>query len=144
MSPVFVYSLEDKKLEALGDGGMPSFSPVSDELLVTKHKPNWGTFWTPKDGGEPVKLVHAIGAIWAADGSRIAFLTPPGKGIGIFDRESEELRPISAQLHHGGSWSPDGTRFCGIRATDDDLQELVVISVDDETLPETVLLKARM
>lgn len=106
---VFVFTPEGKLLRELGPGSMPGFSPVSEELLISKYTPEWGTFWIPADGGKAEKLVAAIGPIWSPNGERLAFITPPGKGVGIYELGQEDLKPISAQLHHGGSWSPDGT-----------------------------------
>jgi Tol biopolymer transport system component len=141
----FVVNLSGAGLRDLGPGAMPTWSPVNDELLLSQHLPNWGTFSVSPTGGRRTKVVNAFGAMWSPDAKKLAVITPPGKGLAVFELESERLIPVAPNILHGGSWSPEGSRFCAIQDSSDGLQELAIVSMDDPAGNNvTVRLKGRM
>lgn len=141
----YVVNANGSGLRDLGPGAMPCWSPVSDKLLLSQHLPDWGTFSVSPDGGPRKKVVHAFGAVWSPDAGKLAVITPPGKGLAVLDTADDQLTPVAPGIMHGGSWSPEGSRFCGIQDASEGLQELAIVSLDDQPGKNVrVRLKGRM
>ncbi|MCI0358782.1 MAG: DPP IV N-terminal domain-containing protein [Planctomycetaceae bacterium] len=120
---IVVVNADGTKPRILGDGAMPSFSPLKNRIAISRYAPNQGV-WVIGGEGHEQELVlldpEGWGTDWSPDGKQIVY--------GVYNNEAANLvvydliEGVRVSLFEEGkspysyffwnfAWSPDGRRI---------------------------------
>ena len=131
----YVVELATGAITDLGPGGVPSVSPDSERIAFHRGRSIW---IVNRDGSNARKFFDSAShPCWSADGKLIAYRTPAGDNLGIYDVESGERRNLfdepTSTLSWGRAWSPDGRQIALRRSGRGASEELVLLSAESSS-----------
>jgi Tol biopolymer transport system component len=144
---VLIVHLADGRVEDLGIGCMPTWSPEGDSIAFCKY--GLGVFTLSLKGDKKETCIDPLGwAIqWSPSGKSLAYVrrnnlvvhdVASGKQFEIFPEDENPYRMI----YHNPTWSPDSKKICFIGARAGEGPELAHVSARQLMAPELVVLRS--
>lgn len=149
-----VFDTETKKMQSIcekpvGRRGMPCFTH-DDTYIITTYQTDPNDLYTeklfkiPVGGGEPEQLTFHDGQHWwpdcSPDGKYILYTDIKSSVLYIYFTETGESSRIFPELkdnHRGGSFSPDGSKFCYLRRLDTG-DDIFIADANFEKIPQKI------
>lgn len=134
------------KINDLGRGAMPSWSPDGKKLAFSQYSPR-GVGIMNADGTDR-KIIDPAGwsAEWSPCDQKIAYTTRGGRSanIAVYDLTTEEKTLLLksdnlSYVSFGITWSPDGKRLCCFARDMKGARKLVVLHVEGEEREHRVI-----
>lgn len=148
-SMVYVVDLaKPQKIECLGAGAMPTWSPNGKWLAISHYAPVHGVSLTAPDGSYQ-ELIELGGwsAEWSPTENLIAYTTHANghPNLVVYNPETKAKRYLFTDsnivsIKWGFTWSPDGQRICAL-VRDQNSEELVVVHVQGEQQERRIISK---
>lgn len=136
-SAIYVKNLAGGGPRQISSGMMPNWSPDGRKLVCSRNSPGYGAWIMDIDDDDHEHLGPGWGAQVSPDGRSVALTD--GAALKIYDVESRQLRTLLEanahpwrQIYWNSGWSPDSRRLCVKGMTKDELQEVAVVTVDQD------------
>lgn len=135
-SAIYVKNLGGGGPRQISSGMMPNWSPDGRKVACSRNSPVYGAWIMDVDGDDHEHLGPGWGAQISPDGRSVALTD--GAAFKVYDLESKQSRTILEagahpyrQIYWNSGWSPDGQRLCFKGVTNDGLQEVAVVSLQE-------------